>query len=80
MFGELDNINGQVVDIYGGRIIRVSNDGDPSQVAGNQKVNTEHTWPQSKGAGQEPQRSDLHHLFPSDAKINTERGNNFCLD
>ena len=37
MFGELDNINGQVVDIYGGRIIRVSNDGDPSQVAGNQK-------------------------------------------
>jgi endonuclease I/endonuclease/exonuclease/phosphatase family metal-dependent hydrolase len=75
MFGELDNINGQVVDIYGGRIIRVSNDGDPSQVAGNQKVNTEHTWPQSKGAGQEPQRSDLHHLFPSDAKINNERGN-----
>jgi len=75
MFGELDNINSQVVDIYGGRIIRVSNDGDPSQVAGNQGVNTEHTWPQSKGAGQEPQRSDLHHLFPSDAKINGERGN-----
>jgi endonuclease I len=75
MFGELDNINGQVVDIYGGRIIRVSNDGDPSQVAGNQDVNTEHTWPQSKGAGQEPQKSDLHHLFPSDAKINNERNN-----
>lgn len=75
MFGELDNISGQVVDIYGGRIIRVSNDGDPSQVAGNQQINTEHSWPQSKGAGQEPQKSDLHHLFPSDAKINNERGN-----
>jgi hypothetical protein len=75
MFGELDNINGQVVDIYGGRIIRVSNDGDPSQVAGNQGVNTEHTWPQSKGAGQEPQKSDLHHLFPSDANINQDRSN-----
>jgi endonuclease I len=75
MFGELDNINGQVVDVYGGRIISIANDGDPSKVASDQRVNTEHTWPQDKGAAQEPQKSDLHHLFPTDAKINGERGN-----
>lgn len=75
MFGDIDNQNGKVIDIYGGRVITLDDGNDPSQAAGSQGFNTEHSWPQSKGAGQEPQRSDLHHLFPSDAKINGERGN-----
>ncbi len=37
--------------------------------------NTEHTWPQSLGAGSEPARSDLHHLFPVDELANNARGN-----
>ncbi len=36
--------------------------------------NTEHSWPQSLGAGSEPARSDIHHLFASDASANSARG------
>ena len=38
-------------------------------------VNTEHTWPQSKGARDEPLRSDMHHLFPVRDEVNSSRGN-----
>ncbi|MFZ3231551.1 MAG: endonuclease [Pseudobdellovibrio sp.] len=41
-------------------------------------INTEHTWPQSKFTGKyntEMQKSDLHHLFPTDSKMNSLRGN-----
>lgn len=37
------------------------------------RLNTEHTWPQSKGATGIAQ-SDLHHLRPSDIKTNERRG------
>lgn len=45
---------------------------DGSRAPGN--FNTEHTWPQSLGAGSEPARSDLHHLFPVDELANNARG------
>jgi deoxyribonuclease-1 len=41
-------------------------------------INCEHTWPQSKFTGAFPadlQKADLHHLFPSDSKANSIRGN-----
>lgn len=38
-------------------------------------INTEHTWPQSQGAANEPMQSDLHHLYPSDGPTNSARGN-----
>lgn len=40
-------------------------------------VNTEHTWPQSRFTGRFPretQKSDLHHLFPTDSEMNARRG------
>ncbi len=40
-------------------------------------VNTEHTWPQSRFTGRfsrEMQKSDLHHLFPTDSEMNARRG------
>ena len=40
--------------------------------------NTEHTWPQSKFTRRFPkhvQKSDLHHLYPTFSRINSERGN-----
>lgn len=40
-------------------------------------INTEHTWPQSRFTGRfsrEMQKSDLHHLFPSDSEMNSRRG------
>jgi hypothetical protein len=39
-------------------------------------LNTEHTWPQSKFSSQFPkelQKSDLHHLFPTDSEMNNHR-------
>lgn len=39
--------------------------------------NTEHTWPQSKFTNRfksKLQKTDLHHLFPTFSKINSERG------
>ena len=49
--------------------------GDPSQAAMRLGINAEHVWPQSKGARQEPLKSDLHHLFPEREGVNSSRGN-----
>lgn len=38
-------------------------------------VNTEHTWPQSNGAENEPAKCDMHHLYPVNADVNSTRGN-----
>lgn len=50
----------------------------PNLVPGGNIINVEHTWPQSKFASQyddEMQRDDLHHLFPSDTRMNAARAN-----
>ncbi len=39
-------------------------------------LNTEHTWPQSRFTGRFPkdtQKSDLHHLYPTDSRMNSSR-------
>lgn len=41
-------------------------------------INVEHTWPQSRfNRDMDPsaQKSDLHHLFPTDSQMNSSRGN-----
>lgn len=41
-------------------------------------LNTEHTWPQSKFSShfsKNTQKTDLHHLFPTLSRINSQRGN-----
>jgi endonuclease I len=46
---------------------------DPNTWAYNNGIDTEHTWPQSKGAmGQA--RSDMHHLYPTRREVNSSRG------
>ncbi len=50
----------------------------PNQVPDQNQINCEHTWPQSKFSSRFPdeiQKSDLHHLFPTDSKANSTRGN-----
>lgn len=75
MFGIIDNRAGIVTDIYAGYPIRLTGNGNPSQEAEKLRLNTEHVWPQSKGADKGNSRSDLHHLFPAREDINSERGN-----
>ncbi|ARV62647.1 endonuclease I [Nostocales cyanobacterium HT-58-2] len=75
MFGVIDNKAGTVTDIYASYQIRLTGNGDPSQEADKLGLNTEHIWPQSKGANKGNARSDLHHLFPAREDINSDRGN-----
>lgn len=50
----------------------------PGTIPDNNIINVEHTWPQSRFTGKHPkglQKADLHHLFPTDSKANSIRGN-----
>ncbi len=50
----------------------------PGQIPNSNVLNCEHTWPQSKFSGRfgkDLQKSDLHHLYPTDSKANSVRGN-----
>lgn len=50
----------------------------PNRIPNHTELNCEHTWPQSKFTGRFPnemQKSDLHHLYPTDSKANSIRGN-----
>lgn len=71
LFETVDNIDGEVECVYTGT--RIMTQTRPS----GDLMNTEHTWPQSRGADILPQRSDLHHLFPTVPGANTRRSNNY---
>ncbi|MFV0531124.1 MAG: endonuclease [Flavobacteriales bacterium] len=65
----------QLTGIYTGFTITMDLNQDPSSYAATNDINTEHIYPQSKGADQEPMRSDMHHLAPSKSNVNSSRGN-----
>ncbi|MDT0631497.1 endonuclease [Rubrivirga sp. S365] len=67
--------DGRLEAVYSGFSVAVPPGVDPSATAADLGVNTEHVWPQSYGAGEEPLRSDLHHLFPARQTVNSSRGN-----
>ncbi|MDP7422354.1 MAG: endonuclease [bacterium] len=67
-FSDIDNIDGKVQCIYTGKLVTTS--GIPNV----HDMNTEHSWPQSFFNKKEPMRSDIHHLFPTDTRSNSQRG------
>jgi endonuclease I len=82
MFMEIDNqkVNGQGAPqntlecVYTGRkAIGYQSRTEAQNLPYN--FNTEHTWPQSNFSEQEPMRSDLFHLFPTDNPANGIRSN-----
>ena len=71
--------NGQygVMDVYCGRV-RTGVGAGPGRIPNNNDVNTEHTWPQSRfnsKFNKGLQKADMHHLYPTDSKVNSTRGN-----
>jgi deoxyribonuclease-1 len=81
LFGKihLQQANGQysITDVYCHKTF-TGNDIRPNIIPNHSQINCEHTWPQSKFTGQYPkemQKSDLNHLFPTDSKANSVRGN-----
>lgn len=72
---DMENVgaDGEVECIYSGRKAFINGRIDAQR---NHNYNTEHTWPQSRGATGTA-KSDLHHLFVIDAPINSRRANYF---
>jgi endonuclease I len=80
MFGELDiqkdNNGSFVIDVYCGKKFYFRDLEEVSTM--HDKVNIEHTWPQSKFNSKFPkemQKSDMHHLYLTDSHANSVRGN-----
>lgn len=61
-----------IVDLYTGRVVPGVT---TRATAASHQINTEHLWPRSRGAEDDPARSDLHHLFSSDEQANGQRSN-----
>ncbi|WP_412069095.1 lamin tail domain-containing protein [Rubrivirga sp. IMCC43871] len=76
MYGEIDRQpDGTVAGVYTGYSVFLPDGVDPSTYLFQNGINAEHTWPQSKGAGDEPGRSDIHNLFPAKDNVNSARSN-----
>lgn len=69
LFSDFYNVSGQVQCVYTGEWVKTL--GIPKHT----NMNTEHTWPKSKGSKTSPSLSDLHHLFPTRSKANSRRSN-----
>ncbi|HHP7238789.1 lamin tail domain-containing protein [Longibacter sp.] len=82
LYRYLDTERGTLVCVYGGYSVDIPLGEDPSSYAyqGGSGISAEHTWPQSKGAGDEPQKSDMHILYPAKQSINSARANNPFAD
>ncbi|MGH7663346.1 MAG: endonuclease I family protein [Gemmatimonadaceae bacterium] len=65
-----DNV---LVDVYTGRCAAGVDSRSDAAAA---EFNTEHAWPQSRGANEDPANSDIHILFTADAEANGQRSNN----
>jgi len=70
MYSDIDNINGKVTCVYTGRSASFTT----RSGANSNSFNCEHTWPQSLFNKSEPERADIHHLFPTDVNANSRRG------
>lgn len=64
-----------VLDVYCNEKNR---DVSPRKMPNHSDINIEHTWPQSRfssGVSKSQQKSDLHHLYPTNSRANSRRGN-----
>lgn len=75
LFRNILATNNQLKCLYTDWTITLDPNLDPSDNAYSQKVNTEHIYPQSKGAKVEPMRSNMYNLYPVRENVNTDRSN-----
>ncbi len=78
MFAKIYNQSGINICAYTGDTIAIPFAHPNPRTIANAHVpnwNTEHIYPQSKGAGSGNANSDLHHLVPVRADVNSSRGN-----
>lgn len=82
MFGKLylktDGDGNYIQDVYCQKKFGAAAGVGPGAIPKAGQLNCEHTWPQSKFSSayaDDVQKADLHHLFPSDSRANSIRGN-----
>ncbi len=78
MFSEVWGVNDSLSCIYSGHTLYMNPNEDPTQTVFlngiNSGINTEHVYPQSKGASEGNARINMHNLFPSRVDVNSTRG------
>jgi hypothetical protein len=81
LFGKLHLKNSGKVyfvkEVYCDRLVSSEQDNvGPGLIPDASNINAEHTWPQSRFTNRYPkhlQKTDLHHLYPTDSKLNAKR-------
>ena len=74
-FKNIDAIENVLECVYTGFKITLDPSLDPTIDAFSKGINTEHTYPRSKGAFENTNAySDMHHLFPTRERVNSDRG------
>ncbi|MEM9548645.1 MAG: endonuclease [Bacteroidota bacterium] len=74
-FRNIDAVDNVLECVYTGYKITLDPNLDPTEDAFAKDINTEHTYPRSKGAFENSNAfSDMHHLFPTRAGVNFDRG------
>jgi len=76
LYSQIDNNGLELSGIYTNFTVTLEEGKDPSISAfqNERGLNAEHVYPQSKGARDEPGRSDMHNLYPSKVNVNSARG------
>ena len=75
---EEDSQGYYVKDVYCNKEFDRTDGVGPMRIPNSTVINCEHSWPQSKFSSsfkRNLQKSDLHHLFPTDSRANSIRGN-----
>lgn len=79
LFSKVYQINDSLRCVYSGHTLYMDPEKDPTTTVymngADNGINTEHTFPRSKGAEFGNPLSDMHHLYPTRSKVNEERSN-----
>ncbi|HKK78188.1 MAG TPA: endonuclease, partial [Phaeodactylibacter sp.] len=73
LFRNIDARNDTLRCVYTDFAVHLPPGEDPTEAAFQAGINTEHTYPRSKGAGGFIPESDMHHLFPTRVNVNADR-------
>lgn len=79
LFANIDSRNDSLSCVYTGFTIYLDPTRDPTQAAYDEGINTEHTWPRSKGATGMAE-SDMYHLYATREVVNNARANDPFAD
>jgi len=77
LYRDIDAVQNELFCVYTNFSVQLDPNADPSQSAyqNGAGLNAEHIYPQAKGAGSEPERGDMHNIYPCKVNVNGDRGN-----